>query len=80
MKTQRFKIGTKYTLKRKNSKQDKTIVDVYKTYNSDNELIKIEYACVHKFMGQDVASTATDTEIARALFDMHGTLDNHIAA
>ena len=65
---QRFEIGTTYELKRNKSSQVKTIVDVYKTYNSKNELVDLRYVTEHDFLGQKMTDRhVTDTEIARAL-------------
>lgn len=66
----RFTIGTVFTRKRTNSAQEYTIVDILRTYNSKDELVKIRYVGECKFLGQTITdSDITDTEIARSLFD-----------
>lgn len=66
----RFTIGTVFTRKRKNSAQDYTIVDIYRTYDSKDNLVKLRYVGECKFLGQTIIdSEITDTEIARSLFD-----------
>lgn len=45
-----------------------TVRDVFKTYNSHGELMKIRYLATHEFMGQMVADTdVCETTIARGL-------------
>ena len=48
-----FKIGTKYqsTGKRKDIC---TVIDILKTYNSNNILVQVRYVSEHDFMGQVV--------------------------
>lgn len=48
-----FKIGTQFI--RNNKRKDvETIVDILKTYNLKNELVKTNYVTVHEFLGQKV--------------------------
>lgn len=70
MLQQRYKIGTVF-LSRGKSKNLTTIIDVYKTYNSQNELIKLEYACEYEYMGQKMKSTINDAGISMALFQQY---------
>lgn len=45
-----------------------TIVDIYKTYNSAGELVKLRYVASHDFLGQKVVDyDVVDTTIARNL-------------
>jgi len=60
----RFKIGRVWTLVRPSFTRDYVIIDIYKTYNSKNELIKIRYVCKSELSTDyDVC----DTTIARAV-------------
>lgn len=64
----RYSIGTKFTLKGKNRSDECTVVDIYKTYNSMVEVVKIRYVCTHEFMGQTVTDyDVLETTIARAI-------------
>lgn len=53
-----YKIGTKYKTRGKHPRVC-TIIDVYKTYNTKNELVKTRYVSTHEFMGQ----TITDNDV-----------------
>jgi hypothetical protein len=55
MRETQFAIGTKFKTRGKNPKEC-TVVDVYKTYNSKNELVHIRYVATHIFLGQLVIS------------------------
>lgn len=45
-----------------------TVVDIYKTYNGANELVKIRYVATHEFMGQTITDyDVIETTIARGL-------------
>lgn len=64
---QRFPIGTKFTPKRKHAAEC-TVVDVYRTYNSAGELVKLRYVTQHQFLGQTLTNyDVVDATIAIAL-------------
>jgi len=46
-----IKIGQKYKTRGKHPNIC-TVTDIYKTYNSKNELIKTSYVAIHEFIGQ----------------------------
>lgn len=63
----RFTIGQQFMSRGKHPKLC-TVTDIYKTYNSKGELVKINYVATHDFMGQAVtAYDVTDTAIAMGL-------------
>lgn len=65
MREQQFEIGTKFIRKsNKKVKPIETVIDVYKTYNSKNELVNIEYITQYEFCGQLIKHTALNTTIA----------------
>lgn len=67
MITQRYEIGQQYIASGKR-KDICTIVDIYKTYNSKNELVKIGYVTEHKFLGQTIKEyDVPQATIARGL-------------
>ena len=67
MIAQRFQIGQQYKTRGKHP-QLCTIVDVHRTYNSANELVKLRYVTSHQFCGQTVLDTdVVDTTIAMGL-------------
>lgn len=57
-KEPRFPIGTQYKTRGKSPKVC-TVIDIWKTYNSKGELVKIRYVSTHKFCGQ----TVTDNDV-----------------
>lgn len=61
----RFSLGTRFTPVGK--RYVCTVVDILRTYNNDNELVKVRYAAVHQFMGQPVVDEYIETTIARGL-------------
>jgi len=64
MKQVKFKIGQKFKTRGK-QKHICTVTDIYKTYNSKNELVRVRYAAVHEFLGQQVTDhNVTETTIA----------------
>jgi len=74
MKTQRFKIGLQFMPMGLKHPKLETIVDVLRTYNSNNELVELYYVTEHDFFGQKVRrGMVTDTHIARSL-DAEGRL------
>ena len=65
--TKLYNIGFTYIHKRPKQKPiEKTIVDIYKTYNNVNELVKVRYVVSHNFLGQTVTEhDVIHTTIAR---------------
>ena len=64
----KYQIGQQFTLTRKHSKQDRTIVDIHVTRNTSDEIVKIRYVTEHTFMGQVVIdSDVVPVTIARSL-------------
>lgn len=53
-----YKIGTKFQTRGK-FPVTCTVVDILKTYNSKNELVKVRYMATHELMGQ----TLTDHDV-----------------
>lgn len=48
----KFKIGLQFTRVTGKRKDLETIIDILKTYNSKNELVKLRYVTTHYFMNQ----------------------------
>lgn len=66
----RFPIGMTFTKKRFPKAKDYTtytIKDIYKTYNSIDQLITIQYVISHLLCGQEITERVCDTTIARCL-------------
>ena len=65
----KYKIGQQFTLKRKHSKQERTIVDIHVTRNTSDEVVKIRYVTEHLFLGQVVTDEdVVSATIARSLY------------
>lgn len=63
----KFSIGTKFKTRGKYPRFC-TIVDIFKTYNSKNELVKINYIATHKFNGQQLFDySIVETTVAMGL-------------
>ena len=60
----KYKLGTQFITRGKNPKLC-TVIDIHKTYNYANELVKIRYVCVHTFMGQNI----TDQNVPQTTID-----------
>ena len=60
-----YSIGTKYIAKGKR-KDIETVTDILKTYNSKNELVKIEYIVEHDFLNQKISHVVCHTTIKLA--------------
>ena len=59
-----YPIGTQYEHRNRLC----VVVDVLKTYNSKNELVKVRYVSTHKFMEQNIADhDVVAVTIARGL-------------
>ena len=63
MKKATFEIGTKFKTRGKHPRLC-TIVDIYTTTNSNNEIVKIEYLATHEFMGQNIRDLHNGTSVA----------------
>jgi len=62
-----IEIGTTFLSGGKNKKLC-TVNDIFKTYNSRGELVKVRYSAIHLFMGQTVAEyDIVETTIKRGL-------------
>jgi len=59
-----IKIGTKFLSGGKN-KRECTVIDIYKKYNSKNQLIKTTYLEQHEFCGQKIQSEVVAFTIQR---------------
>lgn len=69
MKTAKYNIGQQYIARGKR-KDICTIVDIYKTYNSANELVKIGYVAEHEFLGETIKEyDVPQATIARGLIE-----------
>lgn len=67
---QRFKIGDQYDTRGRSPRRC-TIVDVWRTYNSAGELVRLRYVSTHQFMGQalvdhDVVSATVALGLVKA--------------
>lgn len=63
----RFAVGTTFRSHGKHPREC-TVVDVWRTYNSMGELVKLRYVATHQFMGQTLTDyDVCDTTIARNL-------------
>lgn len=58
----KYPIGTKFKTRGKHGRVC-TVVDIYKTYNSKNELVHVEYQTEHEFCGQIVRGQAYESTI-----------------
>lgn len=50
----RIKIGTKFITPGDKQKRVRTVVDIYSTYNSKKQLVRVLYVSEHEFMGQKI--------------------------
>ena len=73
LKPSEIKIGLKFKRRKspKCSYYIHEIVDILKTYNSKNELVKTEYVCEKDFLGQKMRSNYPIVSIQRAV-EEHG--------
>lgn len=64
-----YKIGTKFYARGK-SRRECEVIDVWKTYCSKGELVKIRYVVAHEFCGQILVNRdVCGTTIAMGLYD-----------
>lgn len=63
-----IKIGVQFLSSGKN-KRVCTVIDILKTYNSKNELIKTSYIEQHDFCGQTLKSEVVSVSVQRGNFD-----------
>ena len=78
-KTSRFTIGTKFMTRGKHARLC-TVIDIWRTYNVDGELVRLSYVATHEFMGQTVTERdIPEATIARGLVDCDPIV-NFIAA
>lgn len=62
-----YAIGQKYRTRGKVPRVC-TVVDIFKTYNSKGELVRVRYVATHDFMGQSVTDyDVPETAIAMGL-------------
>lgn len=64
----RYEIGQQFIAQGK-AKHLETIIDVLYTYNSKNELVKLEYLCEYEFLGQKIQHTVNNMTLDRARSD-----------
>lgn len=65
MRQPKFSIGQQYKTGGKNSKLC-TVIDIYKTYNSKGEMVKLRYVSTHDFCGQKVTDyDVVETSVTR---------------
>jgi hypothetical protein len=63
-----YSIGTKYKTSGRTRTNICTVTDIYKTYNSAGDLVKVRYEAQHEFCGQVVNDHGVcATTIARGL-------------
>lgn len=62
-----IEIGTQFIRYYGKRKDVETVVDILKTYNSKNELVKIEYVVEHDLLGQKVKDIVSKTTIMRSI-------------
>jgi hypothetical protein len=68
----KFPIGTQFVkVSAKGKRRDLcTVVDIYRTYNSEGKLVSLRYVAEHDFMGQKVTDyEVVETTIVRALME-----------
>lgn len=75
IKKEDIKIGMKFLSGGKN-KRLCTVIDIFKTYNSKNELIKTSYLEQHEFCGQIVKSEVNCITIQRGNYEYLKSLKN----
>lgn len=67
-RTPQYAIGQRFTIKRKGSSREYEIVDILRTFNSKDELVRFRYVAVFYLMGQPVHDyDVCETTIARVL-------------
>ena len=61
-----FAIGTRFIPLRGKEKREEIVEDIWKTYNSKGELVKVRYICSYEFCGQRVRTSNPRATLARA--------------
>lgn len=65
-KQPKFEIGTRFIkLQNIKSKRIETIIDIYKTTNSNNEIVEIQYLIENEMNGQKVKGLCNEITILR---------------
>ncbi len=62
----RFGIGTTFQTRGKHPRECE-VIDIYRTYNSKGDLVKLAYRERHYFFGQTMESEVNETTIAMGL-------------
>jgi hypothetical protein len=62
---QRYPIGTQYRTRGKAPRLC-TVTDIYRTFNSAGELVRLRYVATHDFCGQ----TLTEIDVVQTTIDM----------
>ena len=60
-------VGTKFKTMHHKHPKKMEVIDILKTYNSKDELVKTVYLCEHELAGQKVLSEECKTTILRGL-------------
>ena len=61
-----YEIGTKFKYYAKKHNNIYEIIDIHKTYNNDNELIRVRYIAKNDFLGQGVSAEFPASSISRS--------------
>ena len=61
-----YEIGTKFKYYAKKHNNIYEIIDIHKTYNANNELVKTVYIAKNDFLGQGVRAEFPRTSISRS--------------
>ena len=64
----KHKIGTQFIRQGRKRKDVETVVDIWVTRNTSEEVVKVRYVCEHDFIGQTVTDyDVLGTTISRGL-------------
>lgn len=64
----KYAIGTRFTPVGRRHPRERTVIDIWKTYNAAGELVNIRYVATHEFMGQVLTDyDVGETTIARGI-------------
>lgn len=61
----KYKIGQKFKTRGKHPRVC-TVIDIHRTYNARQQLIRVRYVATHEFLGQ----TVTDCDVPQTTIDM----------